>query len=325
MGYVIAFLVLLGIVITIVEWLWALLKAIVSAIWLPTAIVAGALVLWYFVNYLIERYVSTKSEVYPKIKELYNETKALSKPVNIDLQKNPIRLEAQELPEEVFFVEQHSAIQSQLDLIKSNYENYEKIRNEKESILQEKNAVKSKAAFESYVINRYARKIISAINRMPDTFKAEVIFTQNGESQKVQYSFNEIVDYNSRYAKLEESLQEKRRIQQEKEEKQKRDIEEKKKAEQALARMLKREEERRKEAIKRERSKMSASLRYDVMKRDHFRCTICGRSADDGVTLHVDHIKPVSKGGKTEMSNLRTLCDYCNLGKSDKYDPNGMN
>ena len=70
---------------------------------------------------------------------------------------------------------------------------------------------------------------------------------------------------------------------------------------------------------------MSASLRYDVMKRDHFRCTICGRSADDGVTLHVDHIKPVSKGGKTEMSNLRTLCDYCNLGKSDKYDPNGMN
>ena len=70
---------------------------------------------------------------------------------------------------------------------------------------------------------------------------------------------------------------------------------------------------------------MSASLRYDVMKRDNFRCTICGRSADDGVTLHVDHIKPVSKGGKTEMSNLRTLCDYCNLGKSDKYDPSGMN
>ena len=325
MGYVIAFLVLLGIVITIVEWLWALLKAIVSAIWLPTAIVAGALVLWYFVNYLIERYVSTKSEVYPKIKELYNETKALSKPVNIDLQKNPIRLEAQELPEEVFFVEQHSTIQSQLDLIKSNYENYEKIRNEKESILHEENAVTSKALFENYVINRYARKIISIINGMPDTFKAKVIFTQNGESKKVQYSFNEIADYNSRYNELEKSLQEKRRIQQEKEEKQKRDIEEKKKAEQALARMLKREEERRKEAIKRERSKMSASLRYDVMKRDHFRCTICGRSADDGVTLHVDHIKPVSKGGKTEMSNLRTLCDYCNLGKSDKYDPNGMN
>ena len=325
MGYVIAFLVLLGIVITIVEWLWALLKAIVSAIWLPTAIVAGALVLWYFVNYLIERYVSTKSEVYPKIKELYNETKALSKPVNIDLQKNPIRLEAQELPEEVFFVEQHSTIQSQLDLIKSNYENYEKIRNEKESILQEENAVTSKALFENYVINRYARKIIRIINGMPDTFKAKVIFTQNGESKKVQYSFNEIADYNSRYNELEKSLQEKRRIQQEKEEKQKRDIEEKKKAEQALARMLKREEERRKEAIKRERSKMSASLRYDVMKRDHFRCTICGRSADDGVTLHVDHIKPVSKGGKTEMSNLRPLCDYCNLGKSDKYDPNGMN
>lgn len=325
MGYVIAFLVLLGIVIAIVEWLWALLKAIVSAIWIPTAVVAGALVLWYFVNYLIERYVSTKSEVYPKIKELYNRTKALSKPVNIDLQKNPICLQAQELPEEVFFVEQHSTIQSQLDLIKSNYENYEKIRNEKENILQEENAVASKALFENYVINRYARKIINIINGMPDTFKAKVIFTQNGESKKVQYSFNEIADYNSRYNELEKSLQEKRRIQQEKEEKQKRDIEEKKKAEQALARMLKREEERRKEAIKRERSKVSPSLRYDVMRRDGFRCVICGRGQKDGVKLHVDHIKPVSKGGKTEFSNLRTLCDECNLGKSDKYDPHGLN
>ena len=98
-----------------------------------------------------------------------------------------------------------------------------------------------------------------------------------------------------------------------------------KKLQQARYEVKKREEERKKEAIKRERAKMSASLRYDVMKRDNFRCTICGRSADDGVILHVDHIKPVSKGGKTEMSNLRTLCDYCNLGKSDKYDPSGMN
>ena len=43
------------------------------------------------------------------------------------------------------------------------------------------------------------------------------------------------------------------------------------------------------------------------------------------VKLHVDHIKPVSKGGKTELSNLRTLCERCNLGKSDKFEDFGMN
>ncbi|MBQ6207631.1 MAG: HNH endonuclease, partial [Oscillospiraceae bacterium] len=31
------------------------------------------------------------------------------------------------------------------------------------------------------------------------------------------------------------------------------------------------------------------------------------------------------KGGKTVPENLRTLCDQCNLGKSDKYDPKGAN
>lgn len=70
--------------------------------------------------------------------------------------------------------------------------------------------------------------------------------------------------------------------------------------------------------IKIERPKMSDSLRYDILKRDGFKCQICGASKTDGVKLHVDHIIPVSKGGKTIYSNLRTLCDRCNLGKRDK-------
>lgn len=76
-----------------------------------------------------------------------------------------------------------------------------------------------------------------------------------------------------------------------------------------------------------ERSKMSDSLRYDIMKRDGFRCCICGISVDKDpeIVLHVDHIFPVSKGGKTEPSNLRTLCSRCNLGKRDKYDNDGKN
>ena len=67
-----------------------------------------------------------------------------------------------------------------------------------------------------------------------------------------------------------------------------------------------------------ERSKMTDSLRYDILKRDNFRCQICGATANDGLRLHVDHIIPVSKGGKTIESNLRTLCERCNLGKSNK-------
>lgn len=67
-----------------------------------------------------------------------------------------------------------------------------------------------------------------------------------------------------------------------------------------------------------ERSLMSDSLRYDVFARDGYRCCICGASQKDGVKLHVDHIIPVSKGGKTVMNNLQTLCDRCNLGKSNK-------
>ena len=72
--------------------------------------------------------------------------------------------------------------------------------------------------------------------------------------------------------------------------------------------------------IAEQRRIMSASMRYDVMRRDNFRCVLCGASAEDGVQLHVDHIVPLAKGGKTEMSNLRVLCDRCNLGKGAKME-----
>lgn len=80
------------------------------------------------------------------------------------------------------------------------------------------------------------------------------------------------------------------------------------------------EQQTREYKLKHERTKMSASLRYDILKRDCFKCKICGATEKDGIKLHVDHIVPVSKGGKTEWSNLRTLCERCNLGKSDKSE-----
>lgn len=66
--------------------------------------------------------------------------------------------------------------------------------------------------------------------------------------------------------------------------------------------------------------RISLSLRYEVLRRDGFRCIKCGRSpaTEVGVELHVDHIHPWSKGGEAVIENLQTLCSDCNLGKSDK-------
>lgn len=60
-------------------------------------------------------------------------------------------------------------------------------------------------------------------------------------------------------------------------------------------------------------------LRYKILNRDKSKCVLCGRSAKDGITLHIDHIKPFSLGGLTVLSNLRTLCHVCNIGRSNKY------
>lgn len=76
-----------------------------------------------------------------------------------------------------------------------------------------------------------------------------------------------------------------------------------------------------------ERGEVNDSLRFDVFVRDNYKCVICGASADAGTRLHVDHIIPISKGGKSNINNLQTLCERCNIGKSDKTqeDFNGEN
>ena len=65
------------------------------------------------------------------------------------------------------------------------------------------------------------------------------------------------------------------------------------------------------------RKSLSKSVRFEVFKRDSFKCQYCGKSAPD-VVLEVDHIIPVSKGGDNDISNLITACFDCNRGKRDK-------
>ena len=58
----------------------------------------------------------------------------------------------------------------------------------------------------------------------------------------------------------------------------------------------------------------SPSLRFAVFRRDSYTCQYCGRKAP-AVPLHIDHVIPWSRGGHTVLSNLKTACNVCNLGK----------
>jgi hypothetical protein len=64
---------------------------------------------------------------------------------------------------------------------------------------------------------------------------------------------------------------------------------------------------------------VTSRLRFLVMRRDDFKCKLCGASPaiKPGTNLEVDHIKPWSKGGETVIENLQTLCETCNIGKNN--------
>ena len=66
-----------------------------------------------------------------------------------------------------------------------------------------------------------------------------------------------------------------------------------------------------------------AGLWWDVLARDKWTCCSCGRSTRlHGITLHVDHILPRSKGGTDHIDNLQALCSKCNIGKSNRDSTN---
>jgi len=50
------------------------------------------------------------------------------------------------------------------------------------------------------------------------------------------------------------------------------------------------------------------TIRQAILHRDKHRCRLCGRSDR---TLHVHHLLELSRGGRTEPSNLLTLCQDC--------------
>ncbi len=64
-----------------------------------------------------------------------------------------------------------------------------------------------------------------------------------------------------------------------------------------------------------ERPHIPAKLRREVYERDQYQCVRCGSTEN----LTVDHKwLPAIRGGNISLANLQTLCQPCNLAKSDQ-------
>ena len=68
------------------------------------------------------------------------------------------------------------------------------------------------------------------------------------------------------------------------------------------------------EKITVKRRMVSETTRNEIFKRDNYKCVECGSIEN----ICLDHIIPFSIGGKTEASNLQTLCKSCNIKKGVK-------
>jgi hypothetical protein len=62
------------------------------------------------------------------------------------------------------------------------------------------------------------------------------------------------------------------------------------------------------------RKSLSKRTRFEIFKRDGFKCLYCGATPAQKV-LRVDHVKPVAEGGGDDPTNLVTSCFDCNAGK----------
>lgn len=57
--------------------------------------------------------------------------------------------------------------------------------------------------------------------------------------------------------------------------------------------------------------------RFEVLRRDGFRCVYCGLvAAETGTGLTIDHVVPVALGGDDKPGNLVAACRDCNSGKA---------
>lgn len=70
---------------------------------------------------------------------------------------------------------------------------------------------------------------------------------------------------------------------------------------------------------------VSKRVRFEVLRRDGFRCTYCGLTAPEtGAGLTIDHVIPSALGGTDAPTNLVAACRDCNSGKSSAMPDDSM-
>jgi 5-methylcytosine-specific restriction endonuclease McrA len=58
--------------------------------------------------------------------------------------------------------------------------------------------------------------------------------------------------------------------------------------------------------------------RLAIYLRDGMACVWCGAGVEDEVKLTLDHLKPYSKGGSNDATNLVTCCHRCNSSRGSR-------
>jgi hypothetical protein len=81
-----------------------------------------------------------------------------------------------------------------------------------------------------------------------------------------------------------------------------------------------------KKRAKRKARAAAYALANEVFSRDGFRCYLCGQQVARGrkksrrgkPLATIDHIVPLSRGGTSKITNLKTACESCNTRKNNK-------
>jgi hypothetical protein len=68
---------------------------------------------------------------------------------------------------------------------------------------------------------------------------------------------------------------------------------------------------------KKEFNEFTQAEKDQILKRDGYKCVVCGLGRENGLDLHIDHIKPRSAGGQGIIENGQVLCAPHNFIKKN--------